>query len=214
LVTVLGKFAREATATLLRFSKSTSDPGLAARLVEKAADIQDRTEDLSVPEADPSPGAPEVEPQVAMGSDLEAKADKYESRAAQYYELALQAPEGPQRDFFKVLAVYYDSLAVDFRQASARRGSEWALDIPYLSKTLEIDRSSEAATASILQELAQADRYVAEGRRHIVRQEELIAKLDRNGQDAEEARAILDTLEDTQALHIQHRDRILRELEQ
>jgi len=124
-VTVLGKFAREATATLLRFSKSTSDPGLATRLVEKAADIQDRTEDLPPPEIDRSPRAPDVEPEVAMVTDLEAKAKNYESRAAQYYELALQAPEGPQRDFFDVLGAYYEKLAADFRQAIARRGGGW-----------------------------------------------------------------------------------------
>jgi hypothetical protein len=122
---VLGKFAREATATLLRFSKSTSDPGLAARLVEKAADIQDRTEDLSPPEIDRSPRAPDVEPEVTMVTDLEVKAKNYEGRAAQYYELALQAPEGPQRGFFEVLAAYYEKLAADFRQAIARRGGGW-----------------------------------------------------------------------------------------
>lgn len=210
---MLGKFAREATATLLRFSKSTSDPRLAARLVEKAADIQDRTGDVSAPEIDRSPRAPDVEPQMAREGDLEAKAEKYESRAAQYDELALQAPEGPQRDFFKVLGIYYENLAADFRHAIARRGSVWSLDVPNLSKTLEIDRSSEAATATVLEHLAQAGRHVAEGKRNILRQEELIADLNRAGRDTELARAILDTLEHTQALHVQHRDDILRELE-
>lgn len=210
---MLGKFAREATATLLRFSRSTSDPRLAARLVDKAADIQDRTGDSSAPEIDRSPRAPDVEPQVARGSDLEVKAEKYESRAAEYYQLALQAPEGPQRDFFKVLAVYYENLAADFRQAIARRDSVWVLDVPNLSKTLEIDRSNEAATAANLQHLAQAGRQVAEGKRHILRQEELIADLNRAGQDTDLANAVLDTLEHTQALHVQHRDDILRKRE-
>jgi hypothetical protein len=39
---VLTKFAREAAATLLRFAKTTSDPNVAAALVEKAADLKDR----------------------------------------------------------------------------------------------------------------------------------------------------------------------------
>jgi hypothetical protein len=58
----MGTFAREAAATLLRFSKSTSDPNLAAALVDKAADIKDRADDLSLPtiDIDESPRAPDV----------------------------------------------------------------------------------------------------------------------------------------------------------
>lgn len=44
---VLGKFAREAAATLLKYAKSTSDPEIAAKLVEKAADINERIGDSS-----------------------------------------------------------------------------------------------------------------------------------------------------------------------
>jgi hypothetical protein len=57
---VLGKFAREAAAVLLRFSKSTSDPKLAAALVEKAAEIKDRDDQLQ--KIDRSPRAPDVQP--------------------------------------------------------------------------------------------------------------------------------------------------------
>ena len=39
---VAGNFAREAAAALLRMAKTTSGQKLAASLVEKAADIQDR----------------------------------------------------------------------------------------------------------------------------------------------------------------------------
>jgi hypothetical protein len=60
-----------------------------------------------------------------MMTDHEAKAEKYESKAAQYNELALQAPEGLQRNLFEVLKVYYEDLATDFRQAIARRGGVW-----------------------------------------------------------------------------------------
>jgi hypothetical protein len=58
---MLGKFAREAAATLLRFSKSTSDPKLAAALVDKAADITASADDLSLPTIDKSPLAPDVD---------------------------------------------------------------------------------------------------------------------------------------------------------
>ncbi|MCA6107658.1 hypothetical protein J6497_10395 [Bradyrhizobium sp. CNPSo 4026] len=51
---VRGKYAREAAATLLRFAKSTSDPNLTAALVEKAADLNERGEDLSLSSKDES----------------------------------------------------------------------------------------------------------------------------------------------------------------
>jgi len=56
-----GKFAREAAAALLRFSRSTSDPKLAAALVDKAAAIKDRVDALSLPAVDASPLAPDVD---------------------------------------------------------------------------------------------------------------------------------------------------------
>jgi hypothetical protein len=56
---VIGRlyFARQA-ATLLKFAKSTSDPQLAAVLVEKAADLKSQEE--SSPPSDRSPRAPDV----------------------------------------------------------------------------------------------------------------------------------------------------------
>jgi hypothetical protein len=48
---------RQAT-TLLKFAQTTSDPRVAAALVEKAADLKAQVE--RVP--DPSPRAPDVEP--------------------------------------------------------------------------------------------------------------------------------------------------------
>lgn len=44
-------FAREAAATLLKMAKATSNPGVAARLVQRAADLKDRIEET--PEIDP-----------------------------------------------------------------------------------------------------------------------------------------------------------------
>jgi hypothetical protein len=66
--------------------------------------------------------------------------------------------------------------------------------------------------AVALQHLADAERHVAEGERHLARQEALIAELDHGGHDAKEARTILHTLQETQFLHLQHRDHILKEL--
>ena len=39
-------FARQAAAALLKFAKATSDPQVAAALVEKAADLKDRLDGL------------------------------------------------------------------------------------------------------------------------------------------------------------------------
>src|SRR3954452_15793500 len=47
-------------ATLLKFAKDTKSPGLAAALVEKAADLKDRADDMPPP--DSSPLAPDVDP--------------------------------------------------------------------------------------------------------------------------------------------------------
>ena len=57
---VIGKryFARQA-ATLLKFARSTSDPEVASALIEKAADLKSRSDD--VPLSDMTPLAPDVE---------------------------------------------------------------------------------------------------------------------------------------------------------
>ena len=56
-----------------------------------------------------------------MGTDLQAKVAKYETKVAQCEEWARQAPEGPQRVFHEVLAQYYRELATDFRHVLAKR---------------------------------------------------------------------------------------------
>jgi hypothetical protein len=66
----------------------------------------------------------------------------------------------------------------------------------------------------MLQHLALAERHLAEGEERLVRQQELIAELDRDGHDTKDARMILATMRETQALHRQDRERILSELEQ
>ncbi|WP_265441189.1 hypothetical protein [Bradyrhizobium sp. SEMIA] len=61
--------------------------------------------------------------------------------------------------------------------------------------------------------LEQAERHIAQGKRHIDEQEERIAALARIGADTTEARKLLNNFYATQAQHIEHRARILRELE-
>jgi len=56
-----------------------------------------------------------------MMTDLQTKAEKYETKAAQCEEWALKAPAGPQRDLYEVLAHYYRELATDFRQVIEKR---------------------------------------------------------------------------------------------
>jgi hypothetical protein len=59
---VLGRlyFTRQAAA-LLKYAKATSNPELAAVLVQKAADLKSRTEMHQRPSDDKSPVAPDVE---------------------------------------------------------------------------------------------------------------------------------------------------------
>jgi hypothetical protein len=49
---------RQAT-TLLKFAQSSSDPQIAAALIEKAADLKLQVDETTLP--DPSPRAPDVE---------------------------------------------------------------------------------------------------------------------------------------------------------
>jgi hypothetical protein len=58
-----------------------------------------------------------------MGSDLQTKVERYETKAAQCREFAQQAADGPQKAFFEVLAGYYGELATDFRQVMAKRNA-------------------------------------------------------------------------------------------
>jgi hypothetical protein len=54
-------------------------------------------------------------------TDLEAKAQKYETKTAQCKEWARQATDGPQRNFYEELAGYYGHVAEDFRQVIAKQ---------------------------------------------------------------------------------------------
>ena len=56
-----------------------------------------------------------------MLSDLKAKLERYERKAAQYEKAALQATDGPERALYQGLARYCDELATKFRQVIAKR---------------------------------------------------------------------------------------------
>ena len=62
--------------------------------------------------------------------------------------------------------------------------------------------------------LEEAERYVAQGERHIEEQELRISELAGLGQDTTEARKLLDNFYASQVQHIQHRDRLRRDLAQ
>ncbi|RXG83666.1 hypothetical protein EAS61_41455 [Bradyrhizobium zhanjiangense] len=63
------------------------------------------------------------------------------------------------------------------------------------------------------QHLAMAERHVALSEKHLLKQEALIAELDRDGHDTADAVELLATMRATQRLHLQDRDRLLTELE-
>ena len=60
--------------------------------------------------------------------------------------------------------------------------------------------------------LAKAERHVDEGHRHVAHQREIVASLERDGNDTTQARALLAQFEELQAMFIADRDRLLREL--
>jgi hypothetical protein len=63
------------------------------------------------------------------------------------------------------------------------------------------------------QRLARAEEIAVLGEHHIVRQRELIAKLERKGVDTAEANRLLATFEALQATHLAERDRLRGELD-
>lgn len=63
-----------------------------------------------------------------------------------------------------------------------------------------------------LQQLAQAERLFSRGERHVGRQEARIATLDHHGHDTSDARKLLTTLRESQALHREEIRRLLRAL--
>lgn len=56
-----------------------------------------------------------------MTTDLQAKVEKYEIKAAQCEALVRKTADGPQKAFYEVLAHYYGELAMTFRHVIEKR---------------------------------------------------------------------------------------------
>jgi hypothetical protein len=67
--------------------------------------------------------------------------------------------------------------------------------------------------ATIELHLAEAEERVLLGYRHVKRQGEIIAELEREGQDATQSKALLATFQMSLRMHIANRDRLIEELE-
>jgi hypothetical protein len=72
--------------------------------------------------------------------------------------------------------------------------------------TVSLDREM------IMEHLSTADRHVAEGEMHVERQRILVENLARDRHDTKQAEALLKQFEEVLALHMQDRDRLLKEL--
>jgi hypothetical protein len=66
--------------------------------------------------------------------------------------------------------------------------------------------------AQHVRDLAMVEGHIRFGKVHLARQRQRVATLDRGGHDSWDARYILALFEETQALHVEHRDRLQREL--
>jgi hypothetical protein len=66
--------------------------------------------------------------------------------------------------------------------------------------------------AFLEQLLVQAEQHVALGERHIARQREIVAELERDGHDTTQAKELLAVFLATQATHVVGRDRLMEEL--
>jgi hypothetical protein len=66
--------------------------------------------------------------------------------------------------------------------------------------------------AMILEHLAQSEEHVAVGERHVADQLALIARLERDGLNSEDAQDLLARFQALLAEHIAHRDRLQKEL--
>jgi hypothetical protein len=65
-----------------------------------------------------------------------------------------------------------------------------------------------------LRRLEEAERHIAHGAHNILGEEKRIAKMNHDGQDTAHARSLLVVFKNLNQQHVEHRDRILRALEQ
>jgi hypothetical protein len=63
----------------------------------------------------------------------------------------------------------------------------------------------------VRQHLELAERHISEGMRHIMRQRELIERLECSGHDTRDANRLLRQFEDVLELHVRDRDRLRKE---
>jgi hypothetical protein len=87
-------------------------------------------------------------------------------------------------------------------------------DRELIKRTVPTSREQAVDRALIESHLAQAERNISEGERHLARQRELVARLEQDGHDATQARKSFALFEELQALHIAHRDWLRNELAQ
>jgi hypothetical protein len=66
--------------------------------------------------------------------------------------------------------------------------------------------------ASLVEHLALADTHIEEGERRIEQLRKRIAVMERSGRDTPKSRDLLRALQQTQTLHIAHRDRLRNEV--
>jgi len=86
---------------------------------------------------------------------------------------------------------------------------------PNSATTLEIKHVPNGARMDpklIMDHLAQAEVYVAQGANHMKRQRQLLEDLARDGHDTKGSSALLDLFKELQDLHVQDRDRLRAEL--
>lgn len=65
---------------------------------------------------------------------------------------------------------------------------------------------------AIERDLARVEHHVRQGEQIIARQRDIITGLERGGHDTAQAKTLLGQLEETQALHVGHRERLRRQL--
>jgi hypothetical protein len=68
--------------------------------------------------------------------------------------------------------------------------------------------------ASLERRLANAQKHITEGERHVAAQQKLIQRMARLGRDTTRSQRLLETFEETLRLHMADRDKLLRELDE
>jgi hypothetical protein len=71
------------------------------------------------------------------------------------------------------------------------------------------ERAPSMAQPGLIDSLAEAEAYLANGERHIRQQRELVAELEREGHDATAARNLLAIFEDLRKQFLIERDRLM-----